>query len=117
MRNYILIIVFLLLVSCASIPREQLLVSEITLPPRPDVVMIDKGKGDTKKYPNTKWVSEPSMDSKKGIACWSYKDVQVISDGLADWQVWADAIESIVKSHNGGEINKDTAPWYKRWIR
>jgi hypothetical protein len=117
MKNIVVICVFLLLLGCASTPKLPMTEGP-NLPSRPTPLIMDNGKYDVKKYPNTKWVKEPKMDLSKGIACWSNKDVETISDALTEWNYWADAVEETVRKYNdtlkGGDTHKGIVPWYKK---
>jgi hypothetical protein len=116
-RIILLCILIYMLTGCASTPKIPLTVGPV-LPDRPNPVVIDNGKVDTKKFPNTKWIKEPKLDLNKGIACWSNKDVEAISDSLVEHNLWADTVEETLRKFNatlkGGDHNKDLVPWYKK---
>jgi hypothetical protein len=120
MKKLLLIIpICLMLSGCFLCPKCTVPMSEgPTLPDRPRPLLMDNGKVDTKKYPNTTWVKEPKMDLTKGIACWSNKDVEAISGAIVEREEWADTVEETLRKFNetlkGGDIKKDSVPWYKK---
>lgn len=118
MKKIIILFLIILLCGCASKQIRPPMTEGPTLPDRPDPLLMDNGKHDIKKYPNTKWVKEPKTDTTKGIACWSNKDVETISKAITERDEWADAVEEVIREYNkrltGGEPKKDFVPWYKK---
>lgn len=114
--RYIIILLLVITMSgCAS--RQVITKAPITLPKRPKVVVMDSGKYDKDKYPETKWIKPPKQDLKKGRASWSFKDIEKISEALTEWPRWADDVEEIVGEHNKAvEASKDfSTSWWKFW--
>jgi len=90
---------------------------EITLPDKPNPVVMESADTDKSKYPSTKWISKPTVDMIKGRAAWSFSDVEKLSDNLTEWPAWANTVEEIIKKHN--ELVRrnigDGKKWYNFW--
>lgn len=105
----------ILLTSCGT-TKEFRIGYEVTLPPKPPVVVMDNGKHDKSKYPNTKWVKPPEVDLAKQRAYWTFGDIEKISGSIVEWPEWAKTVEDIVKVHNDTvKQNMDRKEWYQIW--
>lgn len=117
MRKVAILIVFLVLSGCAS--RQAVMKgSKITLPKPPKVVVMDTGKYDKEKYPDTDWVKPPKQDLKQRRASWSFEDIEKISRALTEWPRWAKDTEEIVEGHNksvGHGTDSSARKWWKFW--
>jgi hypothetical protein len=110
-----LVLITTLLLSCGT-TKEFRIGYEVTLPPKPPVVVMDNGQHDKSKFPNSKWVKPPDVDLAKQRACWTFDDIEKISSSITEWPSWAKTVEDIVKVHNETvkqNMNKDK--WYHFW--
>jgi hypothetical protein len=105
------------LAGCAARPQIVQGVS-IALPKQPPVVVIDSGKIDKSKFPNTTWIKPPVVDNEKRQAWWGFEDVEKISESLTLWPLWGRDVKELVEGQNkfvGGEGQKEQRPWYRVW--
>lgn len=116
-RNSLLFL-FIFCFGCAS---QQPIVrggATVIIPESPAPVVLDSGKYDKAKYPDTKWVKPPEVDLKKRIASWSFEDIEKISGALTEWPRWGGDVKEIIKGHNDlvtGKKDDTKRPWYRLW--
>ena len=89
----VLIILFSLVMGCAPAGRG----ARIILPESPDPVVIDTGNLDKRKFPNTRWIKPPSVDSQRRTAAWSFEDIDKISQSLSEWAAWEKDVRELVE--------------------
>jgi uncharacterized protein YceK len=121
MRKILLVMLFVLMSGCETIRTVYVPVREpITIPTPPKVVVMDNGRYDKSKYPETDWVKEPTVDLKNRRAYWGFDDVEKLSNALTNWPRWAVSVESIINEHNrnAGDKNKikeTQRSWWSFW--
>lgn len=122
MKKALLGIIFVLVAGCGTSIKYVPFREAVTIPAPPKVVVMDNGKYDKSKYPNTAWVKEPTADLKNGRAYWSFDDTEKISNGLTEWPKWGQEVEKIIDIYNQGAKDsgkqgdtKKKSPWYRFW--
>jgi uncharacterized protein YceK len=124
MKKTLLLMFFVLLLSgCGTVKYVYVPVREqVTIPSPPKVVIMDNGKFDKKKYPDTDWVKEPTVDLKNGKAYWSFEDIEKISTALTKWPNWGLEVEKTLEIYNKGATNSGKQgetqkkhSWYRFW--
>jgi hypothetical protein len=116
-RLIILVFMFIFLLGCAA-TKEYKVGYEITLPKKPKVVVVDNGKVDKKKYPNTKFVKKPEIIPDKGKASWDFEDIDKISESLTEWPAYGDTVEDIINKHNTTvkkQVDGGGMSWWPFW--
>lgn len=120
MKKVLLAIIFLLVAGCVTsikyVPYREL----VTIPTPPKVVVMDNGRYDKSKYPETNWVKEPTVDLKNGRAYWSFEDIEKISKGLTEWPQWAVSVETIINDYNRKStvqtrLKETNKSWWEFW--
>ncbi len=119
--RYIVVVLSLFVLSSCGTTKTVLVREPIAIPVPPKVVVMDNGKYDKSKYPNTEWVQEPKVDLNKRTATWGFDDINKISRALVEFPQWGVQVEKIIEAHNKG-VNKNEQgskdakkPWYKVW--
>lgn len=121
MRNHskLIMILFALLWLGGCTTTRYVQAPPIVLPERPAPVVMDDGKHDKSKYPGTKWISKPDVDLNKRKGCWSFKDIETISQALGSWEFWHKDVEELIEGHNQlvdkNEGKSNERPWWRFW--
>lgn len=123
MKKALVILLLLLVSGCETIKYVYVPVREqVTVPNPPKVVMMDNGKYDKAKYPDTDWVKKPEVDLKNRRAYWGFDDVEKISEALTKWPSWGLEVEKTLEIYNKGTTNSGQQgatekkhSWYRFW--
>jgi hypothetical protein len=122
MRKVVVLVLLLLLTGCGTTIKYVTVREPVGIPAPPKVVIMDNGKYDKSKYPQTDWVKEPTVDLKNGRAYWSFEDIEKISNGLTNWPRWGQEIEKTLEIYNKGVTNpgqqgatQKKHSWYRFW--
>jgi hypothetical protein len=122
MKRLLVLSIFILLAGCATPPKPMLVREPIIIPPPPKAVILESKGINKSDYPEARWVKKPDVDLKKQIACWSYADIESISNYVQECRDWSKVVDQTIAAHNT-KANADKLlqekvkpkPWYRFW--